>query len=202
MRPITFSLLVPTLATASSLLPARQVPLATITSVTAEGPACPSGSFSTNFSGGGAAVTVIYDAYKTDFQQGLIPPPERDLDCDIVFHLNFPIGCTQVTAETTYHGFVWIETGGLTGDVEPSYILSPGQLTGVDTAPTRFDSKAAKSFVRDDKPTAKVTVRNANEQAVKFESRTRLRVITTGSEVSAAVWLESMYLSLSNQKTC
>jgi hypothetical protein len=174
----------------------------TITSVTAEGPACPSGSVTTDFAADKSKVTVTYSAFKADFQLGLIPPGERDLDCDIVFHLNFPIGCTEVTTDTKYRGFAQIDTGGVTGDVEPSYSLSPGDLKGVNPPPTKFDSKSVKEFVRDDTPTANVTIRNANEQAVKFESRTRMRVITTSSEVAGVVWLDTMELDLRNQKTC
>jgi len=201
MRLIALSAL-PALTVASSVISARQAPLATITSVTSEGPACPPGSMSSQISDDGSKVTVIFSAFRADFQLGVTPPGERDLDCDVVFHLNFPIGCTKLIPDTIYRGYVQIDQGGVTGDLEPSYVLSGGKLTGVNTTPTKFDSKAVKDFLRDDTPNAEVTIRNPNEQGVRFESRTRMRVITTSSDVQGVVYLDSIDLNLRNQQTC
>jgi hypothetical protein len=196
------STLLPLLATASSLLPARQTNPARVASVTTEGPACPQGSFNLTNSIDGQRVTVIFDRYRANFQLGVTPPGERDLDCNRIFHLTFPIGCTKVTLDTQYRGFAQITQGGVTGHVAPSYVLSTAKLDGVNEQPTKFDSRAVKDFLRNDKPTASLTVRNSNGQAVQYESRTRLRVITTNSEVAGVVYMDAIDLALTNQRPC
>ena len=201
MRLVALSLL-PVLALASSLLPVRQAPRATITSLTSEGPACPPSSIGTTISTDGTVANVIFSTFRADYEAGVTPPGERDLDCRVIFKLNLPIGCTSFVPSTRYHGFVGITQGGVTGDVEPSYVLSPGQLTGVNTSPTRFDSASVKDFIREDAPTAKVTIRNANEQTVTFESRTRMRVITNSDQVQGAVWMDALDINLKNQLSC
>jgi len=201
MRLLAFSLL-PVLVLAGSLLPARQENRVTVTAVTGEGDACPPGSIVAVLAPDNRSVSATFTSFKADFQQGLIPPGERDLDCTVVFHLNFPIGCTLVVLDADLHGVIQITEGGVTGNVEPSYVLSTGNLDRVNASTTVFDSKSDKDFVRNDAPLAKVTIRNANEQNIRFESHTRLRVITVNSDVVGVVYMDSMGLSFKDDQSC
>jgi hypothetical protein len=201
MRFIISSLL-PVLGLASSLLPARQAPLATITSVTTDGPACPPSTSNIKINIDGTIANIIFDAFQADYEAGVTPPGERDLDCRIIFRIRVPIGCTTFVPTVAYHGFLDIRQGGVTGDLEPSYPISPGRLDGVNTTPTRFDSQSMKDFTRLDAPTARVTVRNPNEQIVTLESRTRLRIITINNQVTGVVRVDALDINLANQQVC
>ena len=206
MSPIaSLLLLLPVLASAGPLLTRQAGQVATILSVTSDGPACPPGSLSTAISSDGTKVTAIFDKFRTEYQSTTgVAPEKRDLFCNIQWTLKFPIGCTRANFVTQTRGYPLITEGGVTGNYFPSYGLSPGNFPqGNSLPPTTFDTTVGDaSWLREESPSADVQIRNENERNVRFEARTRLSIQPVSDKLAGVVYVDSIDLTIANQRAC
>jgi hypothetical protein len=204
MSRIAFLLLLPVLASAGPLVARQAGSVATVISATTEGPACPPGSSLVTIGPDSKNVTVTFSKFRTQYDAGTgQPPEERDLFCNIHWILKFPVGCTSATLLTQTRGKPQIEQGGVTGNYFPTYVLSPGNLAGVNNQETKFDSRDPfPDFTREESPTATVRINTANEQLVKFDARTRLSIQPISQTLVGVVTIDSVDLAIANQRAC
>jgi len=210
MKSITNLLFFPILALASPLtlnLPhqSRQTTPAQILSVTAAGPGCPAGSYSPELSADAKSINVGFDSYITAVGAGA-GPEERERYCDLTFRIQFPLGCSTASLQSTYHGFAQLDAG-VTGTFSSQYSISPGQvLTGGNPNPVTISSAgfggAGNVYAKEDVAGVRVNAGSANQRVVSYTVRTRLRLQQGQSSQVGFFSDDDLTLAITAQGTC
>jgi hypothetical protein len=193
------TILFPALAVAAPSLLPRQSSI-TISSVSATGPGCPAGSYSTTISGG--VVTLGLDAYQTNVGPGF-PGSDREKYCDITVNFLYPLGCTAASIQSTYQGFAQLGTG-ITGTFTSTYSVSPGQI-GPNPPSTTFTSANWGSggvYTRSDTSATTVRANSANQRNVQFMSRNRIILQSGQASSQGTLTADIITIAVQSQNVC
>ncbi|SPO04337.1 uncharacterized protein DNG_07021 [Cephalotrichum gorgonifer] len=203
MKPISALLsLLPFLANATPLLP-RQGPQAQITSITASGPGCAPGTFSTSIDPTSAIATFGFDAYQSAIGAG-VPGSDREKHCELFLTVRFPLGCTTASVTTTSHGFA-VLGAGTSGVVATGYNISPGNLSnGNPPSKTLSGAQWADGDVyqKEDQNVARVQINGEGQRDVQFVVRSRVFVTGSGSNPEGLVTTDDIVVAITGLQTC
>jgi len=204
MRLLRYASLLPTLAWATPVSIARQTSSAQIVGVSATGPGCGAGTFTTDLADDGQSITVGFDAYDTSVNP--ISSANREKFCDLTVTIRFPVACTALSLATTYHGFAQVDSG-VTGRFSSFYSLSPGVLSGGGSPPTTLFTSAQYGgdgavFTKQDLSSGTVSVRDANQSNVSFVVRSRVALIATTSANEGLAEVEDATIAITQQRRC
>ena len=202
MRLLNYVTLLPAVAWASPLA-TRQTTPAQIVSVSASGPGCAAGTFTTDLAPDGQAITVGFDAYDTSVNPS--SSANREKFCDLTVTIRFPVACTAIGLATTYHGFAQVDSG-VTGRFSSSYSISPGILSGGNPPTTLFTSAQyggdGAVFTKQDVTSGVVAVQSANQRNVSFVVRSRVALIAATSANSGLAEVEDATIAITQQRKC
>lgn len=107
----------------------------TVTSVTAQGAACPQNSFSSNISPDGSVITFGFDAFEAYSGPG-ISITEKTRNCVISLGLSYPVGDTFAVLGTAYHGMACLDANTSAG-LYSTYRITSDNAADEGTLQTR-----------------------------------------------------------------
>jgi len=181
----------------------RQSGLVQITSVSPQGPGCPTGSFSISISPDGSVASVSFTKYNTHVSQTDLSA-HRELFCDLSLTVRYPLGCTAAVLDATYRGFAQLQSG-VTGTFSTQYNLSPG-TTGANPPATSFTSQASggvgSPYVKEDKVATTERINTDNQRNVSLIARTRIFVVSSGPTLSGTLTDANATIAITQQHKC
>ena len=201
----TAAIILPAVAMANPLLSVRQEERAKFTGqFRTEGAGCPNGSVNVTFSGSGEFVNEFAEVNLPTYNVQVgpnIPDSQREKECSIFLTVHYPIGCTQVSYDSTLTGPVRLDPG-VTGVFSRAYTQDHLTLTSGQPAELRFDSSSGPDFIQEDHPAGRVNINTPNQQNADFTLRSRLSLQRPNNALSGTLTNDVYALSLTDQARC
>lgn len=187
--------LLATLASAGPLLAERQAPRAKLVSVDISGDGCPVGSFRSQIFGDGETASIAFTRYNLSTAAG----QPSSLPCVVLWTVNFPVGCTNLTFDNVYSGSADGEVSlRINGFFHVPYSLSGGTLPpNIVTT-----SIVPPTWPRRDRLATVLRVVNQNERNHVYRADTRLELQRLDQRASGSVTLDLYEFSIVEQTGC